>query len=78
MEVMLMSHLIFMVLITEIILVLLPITASTNFRFGLLNITGNLYSQRGKMEIPSAGSWTAVWELTTVLGLLIQKIIITI
>jgi len=78
MKVMLMSHLIFMALITAMILVLLLITTSTNFRFILLNITGNQYSQRGKMEILSAGSWTAVWELTTVLGLLIQKIVIII
>jgi len=67
-----------MVLITIMISVTLQIMTSTNFRSILQNITGNQYSRRGKMVIPSAGLWTAVWALTTVLGLLIQKMMMFI
>lgn len=78
MQVTLTFRVVYMVLITIMISVTLQIMTSTNFRFILQNGMGNQYSQRGKMVIPSAGLWAAVWVHMTVLGLLIQKMMITI
>jgi len=78
MQVTLTFRVMYMVLITIMTSVTLQIMTSTNFRSILQNGMGNQYSQRGKMVIPSVGSWAAVWAHTTVLGLLIQKMMIII